>query len=65
MISLDRRDIINDDLGFFEDTAMSLGRAAMRSLSDLVFKVLLATKAGSLALATNNYVVGVDTEYRL
>ncbi len=62
MISLDRRDIINDDLGFFEDTAMSLGRAAMRSLSDLVFKVLLANEGGFFGSGNNNYDVGVDTE---
>jgi hypothetical protein len=62
MISLDRRDIINDDLGFFEDTAMSLGRAAMRSLSDLVFKVLLTNEGGFFGSGNNNYDVGPDTE---
>ena len=62
MISLDRRDIINDDLGFFEDTAMSLGRAAMRSLSDLVFNVLLANEGGFFGSGNNNYDVGADTE---
>lgn len=62
MISLDRRDIINDDLGLFEDTSLSLGRAAMRSLSDLVYKVLLANSGGFFGGGNNNYDAGVDTE---
>jgi hypothetical protein len=61
MISLDRRDIINDDLGFFEDTAASLGRAAMRSLSDLVFKVLLANGGGFFSAGNNNLDQGAAT----
>ena len=46
MLSIDRRDIINDDLSLFDDTARSLGRSAMHSLTDLVDKVLLGN-AGS------------------
>ncbi len=51
MLSIDRRDIINDDLGLFEDTAMSLGRAAMRAVSDLAYTTLLG--AGSFFSAGN------------
>ena len=61
MITLDRRDIINDDLGFFEDTAASFGRAAMRSLSDLVFKVLLANGGGFFGAGNNNLDTGLAT----
>jgi len=61
MLTIDRRDIINDDLGLFEDTAASLGRAAMRSLSDLVYKVLLANADAFFDVANNNYDEGADT----
>jgi hypothetical protein len=61
MISLDRRDIINDDLGFFEDSAASLGRAAMRSLSDLVYQVLLANAGGFFGAGNGNLDEGADT----
>lgn len=61
MISIDRRDIVNDDLGVFEDTANALGRAAMRSLSDLVYKVLLANADGFFAAGNANYDAGAGT----
>ncbi len=61
MISIDRRDFVNDDLGVFEDTANALGRAAMRSLSDLVYKVLLANADGFFAAGNANYDAGAGT----
>jgi phage head maturation protease len=61
MLSIDRRDIINDDLGLFEDTAASLGRAAMRSLSDLVYKVLLANAGEFFGADNGNYDEGAAT----
>lgn len=61
MLTVDRRDIINDDLGLFEDTAASLGRAAMRSLSDLVYKVLLANAGGFFGAGNGNYDEGAGT----
>jgi hypothetical protein len=62
MIGIDRRDIINDDLSLFDDTARSMGRAAMRSLSDLVYQVLLANAGGNFFTAGNaNYETGAAT----
>lgn len=61
MLSIDRRDILNDDLSLFDDTARSLGRAAMRSLSDLVYKVLLANANGFFSAANGNYDAGAAT----
>jgi RNA polymerase sigma factor (sigma-70 family) len=61
MLTVDRRDIVNDDLGLFEDTANSLGRAAMRSLSDLVYKVLLANAGGFFGAGNGNYDEGAGT----
>jgi len=61
MLSIDRRDIVNDDLSLFDDTARSLGRAAMRSLSDLVYKVLLANANSFFASGNGNYDEGAGT----
>ncbi len=61
MLTIDRRDIINDDLSMFDDTARSLGRSAMRSLSDLVYKVLLANGGDFFSSANSNYDEGAET----
>jgi len=49
MLSIDRRDIINDDL------------AAMRSLADLVYKVMLANAASFFGAGHANYDSGAGT----
>jgi hypothetical protein len=61
MLSIDRRDIINDDLGLFDETARNLGRAAMRSLSDLVYQVLLANAGNFFSSGHANYDTGPAT----
>jgi hypothetical protein len=61
MLSIDRRDIINDDLSLFDDTARSLGKAAMRSLSDLVYKVLLLNAGSFFSAGNGNYDEGAPT----
>jgi hypothetical protein len=61
LLSIDRRDIINDDLSLFSDTAASLGRAAMRKISDLVYEVLLANEGGFFSAGNNNYIEGADS----
>lgn len=61
MLSIDRRDIINDDLSMFDDTARSLGRAAIRSLSDLVYTVLLANANSFFGAGHANYSEGAGT----
>lgn len=61
MLSVDRRDIINDDLSLFQDTAQALGRAAMRSLSDLVYATLLSNANAFFGAPHGNYLSGVDT----
>jgi len=61
MLSLDRRDLINDDLGVFDDAARSMGRAAMRRLSDLVFEVLLANAGAFFSAGNGNYLDGADS----
>lgn len=61
MLGVDRRDIVNDDLSVFDDTARSLGRAAMRSLSDLVYKVLLGNAGLFFSTSHGNYDEGAGT----
>jgi phage head maturation protease len=61
MLGIDRRDIINDDLSMFDETARALGRAAMRSLSDLVYKVLLANGGSFFSAGHGNYETGATT----
>lgn len=61
MISVDRRDIVNDDLSVFEQTAQLFGRTAMRSLSDLVYKVLLANAGSFFSGGNVNYDAGAGT----
>jgi len=64
-LGIDRRDIINDDLSMFDDTARSLGRAAMRAVSDLVYKTLLAGTGSFFSAAHGNYDEGADTALSL
>ena len=61
MLSIDRRDLINDDLSVFDDTARALGRAAMRRLSDLVYDVLLANAGDFFSAANGNLLEGADS----
>lgn len=61
LLSIDRRDLINDDLGMFDQAARAYGRAAMRRLSDLVYEVLLGNAGAFFSLANGNLITGVDT----
>jgi len=61
MLSIDRRDIINDDLSVFEDAAASFGRMAMRKVSDLVYEVLLANEGNFFSVANGNLLDGADS----
>ena len=61
LLSIDRRDLVNDDLGVFEQAARAFGRAAMRALADLVYEVLLANAGGFFSEDNGNHLVGVDT----
>lgn len=61
LLCLTRQDIINDDLGLFNDTATAFGRGAARKLSDLVYTVLLANGGAFFAAGNANYFDGVGT----
>jgi len=62
MLGVDRRDIINDDLRFFDEVAPMLGQAAGRSLNDLVARRIMAissvlTTGSALAIASLNAAI--------
>jgi len=65
MLSIDRRDIINDDLGIFQQTAAHIGRAGARTVSDLIYTRLLANKdsadADFFSVGNSNLLAGTDT----
>ena len=61
MLSIDRRDIINDDLGLFQDAAASYGRMGMRKVSDLVHQVLLANAGSFFSVGNGNLLDGADS----
>jgi Mu-like prophage major head subunit gpT len=61
MLSIDRRDVINDDLSVFEDAAASYGRMGMRKVSDLVYDVLLANADSFFSAGNGNYLSGADS----
>jgi hypothetical protein len=61
LLSIDRRDLINDDLGVFDETARAFGRAAMRKLSDLVYQALLGNAGEFFSAANGNYIEGLDS----
>lgn len=61
ILRVDRRDIINDDLGIFDDVVRAFGRMSMRSLNDLVYEVLLANAGSHFSTGNANYMAGADT----
>lgn len=61
MFSIDRRDLINDDLSLFDSVGRVMGQAAMRKLSDLVYDTLLANGGNFFAAGNSNYITGADT----
>jgi phage major head subunit gpT-like protein len=61
MLTLDRRDIINDDMGLFNDNSKAFGRAAARSVSDLVYSTLMANAGSFFAAGNGNFDDGTDS----
>ncbi|MCW5776433.1 MAG: Mu-like prophage major head subunit gpT family protein [Phycisphaeraceae bacterium] len=61
IFSIDRRDLINDDLSLFDSVARVMGQAAMRKLSDLTYDTLLSNTGAFFAAGNGNYITGADT----
>lgn len=64
LLSITRKDLINDDLGAFADNAMALGRKAIQSREKALFTVLNATGNGTsfFTSARGNYFEGQESK---
>jgi len=60
VLSIDRRDIINDDLGAITTVPRKLGRGSGLKINDVFWTTFLANSTFFKA-ANNNYVTGADT----
>ena len=60
MLSIDRRDIINDDLGAITTVPRKLGRGSGLKIND-VFWTIFLDNSGFFKTANKNYVTGADT----
>jgi hypothetical protein len=60
MLSLDRRDIINDDLGAITTVPRKLGRGSGLKINDVFWTVFL-NNSGFFKTANKNYLTGTDT----
>jgi len=60
LLSIDRRDIINDDLGAITTVPRKLGRGSGLKIND-VFWTTLLNNADFFKAANNNYLEGADT----
>ncbi len=54
MLTLTRTSIINDDLGFLDETAPGMARAALRKLSDLVWTIIMANAGSHFSSGNGN-----------
>ncbi|HEX8322363.1 MAG TPA: Mu-like prophage major head subunit gpT family protein [Tepidisphaeraceae bacterium] len=61
MLGLTRQDIINDDLGVFNDVSNALGRAAKRRMNDDFANLILRNAGSFFSSDHGNYAEGVDT----
>ncbi len=60
MLSIDRRDIINDDLGAITTVPRKLGRGSGQKINDVFWETFLGNAAFFTA-GNNNYLTGADT----
>jgi len=60
LLSIDRRDIINDDLGAITTVPRKLGRGSGLKIND-VFWTIFLNNANFFKAANNNYLEGADT----
>jgi len=60
MLSLDRRDIINDDLGAITTVPRKLGRGSGLKINDVFWTIFLAN-SGFFTVGNKNFLAGADT----
>ena len=62
MLGVDRRDVINDDLGAITTVPRKLGRGSGLKINDVFWTIFLANSGGAFFAAGNkNYLAGADT----
>lgn len=61
MFSLDRKDIINDDLGAFAAIPQVLGMGSAEAIAEAVFELLLSNPGNFFSTDNKNYLEGADT----
>lgn len=61
MYSITRQDIINDDLGAFDDLRSRVGMGGAMKLNDLFWETFLGNKATIFTSARTNYIEGSTT----
>jgi hypothetical protein len=60
MLSIDRRDLINDDLGAITTVPRKLGRGSGLKINDVFWSIFM-NNAAFFAAGNNNYLTGTDT----
>ncbi len=60
LLSIDRRDIINDDLGAITTVPRKLGRGSGLKINDIFWSIFM-NNAAFFAAGNNNYLTGADT----
>ncbi|MBK8915038.1 MAG: hypothetical protein IPM64_10650 [Phycisphaerales bacterium] len=60
LLSIDRRDIVNDDLGAITTVPRKLGRGSGLKINDVFWSVFM-NNAAFFAAGNNNYLTGADT----
>jgi hypothetical protein len=58
MYTIDRTQIVNDDLGVFSELIPGLGKAALRTLSDLVYQTILTNDGSFFSVGNGNTQTG-------
>lgn len=61
MFALTRRDIINDDLGAFDDLRNRLGRGAATKFNNVFWTAMLAGHSSFFTTTRRNYITGATT----
>ena len=65
MATISRKDLVNDDLGYFDQLGSSFGQAAKRSATDLVYRTLMANAGSFFGVGNGNYASGGGTALSL
>ncbi|MBW7905473.1 MAG: hypothetical protein LC135_03165 [Phycisphaerae bacterium] len=60
LLSIDRRDIVNDDLGAITTVPRKLGRGSGLKINDVFWSIFM-NNAAFFAAGNNNYLTGADT----